>query len=90
MPQLSLLREPTASILSFGIGMPRPNEGRWHLSAMMQDYDGRPCGDSLWAISKSAEHADIGLVLKEGYDAWFNGDWWQVPEAIDRAIRRRL
>lgn len=90
MPQLNLLREPTASYLTVGVSMPPPGGHRWAVSVAMRDHDGRPCGDGLWSVAQRAEHADIGLVFKDIYDAWFNGDYWHVVPAAERALRWRL
>jgi hypothetical protein len=90
MPQLNLLREPTAANLVLGVGMPMGGAGRWSVTVGMADHDGRRCGDGVWSVSPNAEHADIGLVFKDAYDAWFNGDYWTVAPAVDRSLRYRL
>lgn len=90
MPQLNLLREPRPLILAQSVGMPLGGAGRWVFGVSVTDCDGRSLAHGDWAIKHSAEHADIGLVMKEVYDHWFNADPLTTPEATDRALRRWL
>lgn len=88
MPQLNFLRDPQPEVIVLGVAMPGNPRTRWHMTCKVEDFDRRSIVDTHLMVPRSCEHADLGHVLREAYDAWFNGEPWGVVPTMERALMR--